>query len=237
MNFNPSNFLYNIKQIVTGLNGDSVEAAGQSGLGGTAQSADGGIKKDTTLPLSAITNLGGNTTLTTNGNMSVVQTTGNFSSGTIGHVSFMIPRDYDEASDHLAIRLVANLQNADAGVTMLGNSTILPVSSPTGNQTIGLSVPGTLPFATGPAVAAPLSQTSQVIEFNFSGQSLVRDEVFDVKLAYTGNATTGNATIYGVSYHYDSTIVSYNDTTSGDDVGSSITGVAGTLTGYGMPLR
>ncbi len=238
-NFNPSNFLYHIKNIVTGLNGDSIDAAGQSGLGGTAQSADGGIKQDVPYCLNDVMLLGANTTIALTGTMATLVTAGSPTSPNIGHIGIMVPRDYDEASDNFKIRLVAALGNStDTATTLSGNSTILFPNTGNVTQTTGIVAIDHLQFYTGnQSIGTPLSTAGQVLELNFSGQGLVRDAVVDVLLYYSGNTAVGNATIYGIQYHYDSTIVSYNDTTNADDIGSTQTGVAGTLTGYGMPLR
>lgn len=56
MKFSPDNFLYMIKQLVTGHNGDDTPVApqNQSSPLSSAASADGGVKKETNVPLVAV---------------------------------------------------------------------------------------------------------------------------------------------------------------------------------------
>lgn len=222
------NFLYFIKQIVTGRNGDDTPVSGgllpgtSSTLLSTAQSADGGIKSDHYIPLSAVLNLTTGTALTlAETSMSVLQTTAGDTG--VGHVSFVIPRDYDEASDHLSLRVLVQLANADAGITITGTPTIKPYG---GAAVAGTAVSGVAPFTTG---ALALSTTEQVADITLSGNGLKRDGVIDIALAYVGT-TTGVANIYGLEIQYDSCLVSYNET----DLTENSTG---TLPGFGNPLR
>lgn len=268
MRFSMDNFLYAIKQIVMGRNGDDISNSG------TAQSTDGGIKVDKSTPVlsaagsTALTdNTGGTATSTLaavtvpdlsawNGtvdptaaqataidgaitalknavasiasavnarssNASLVAAAG--TNVSLATVQFAVPRDYDEASDHFFVRVFIALANADAAITLTGTPTFRPLGQAT---TTGAAVTGKLPFTT---TAANLSTTEQVIEIDLSGNSLVRDEIVTVALALVGT-TTGTATIFAVQNHYDSSIVSYNET--------DLTGNAtGTLPGFGNPLR
>lgn len=237
MRFCESTFLYGIKNLVTGLNGDSVPTVpqGASSPSTTAESNDGGIKVDIPIPLSGFVNLGTGVAITlAETSMSVLQVPSGGSLQSIGHISLMIPRDYDEASDHFKIRLLAQLVNADAGITQTATVYIKQVGAAAAQAAIS-PVAGKAPFALTGAAALPLSQTEQVLEFTINGQGLLRDAVIDVAILQAGT-TTGATNIYGVEYTYDSTIVSYNDTTATDDVGNA-SGIAGTLTGYGQPLR
>lgn len=228
MRFQPDTFLWYIKQIVTGLNGDTLPN-GQGTLG-NSNSADGGIKVDRYLPLSGVVNLVSGTAITlAETGMSVLQTAAAVNAG-IGHVSFQVPRDYDEASDHFALRILVQLVAADAGITLIGQAYVKPLG---GAAVLAVaSTSATLPFST---TAVPLSTTEQFVELNFSGLGLKRNSVIDVRLNYNGT-TSDVANIYGVEYGYDSTIVSYNETDATEGL-TGQSGVAGNLIGFGNPLR
>jgi hypothetical protein len=223
MHFSPNNFLYMIKQLVTGDNGASNEYSG-SGVNtvtGTASAADGGIQVDKYIGFGDVTLISGTTIITVNGVPELVTTASDTNAAIL---SIPIPRDYDEASDHFIIRVLVALANADSGITLTGTPTILLPGNTAANSA-GSAVTATLPFNTANAA---LSTTYQVVEINLSSNGLLRDNVIAVEIAYAGT-TTGVGRIASLEYHYDSTIVSYNDTdTTGDD---------GTLAEDGNPLR
>lgn len=282
MRFNPLDFLYHLKQIVTGRNGDDVAVPGGN-LPGTStavlsssQSADGGIKVDKVVPLSAVVNpadfpaitdstVGTPSTtfaaltgtyatdvvtlrnilsqvalqfnaLHTNFGSSVssmpaivVPATGTV----IGTFSFAVPRDYDEASDHLAVFLEANLAAADAGITITGTATVAPIASQTGTAIVDATktaVTATAPFST---TTLNVTQTVQVFSINLSGYGLKRNDIVAVALAFAGT-TSGNANVYSIFRHYDSTLVSYNETDATQSPNGTIANV---LPGFGNPLR
>lgn len=283
MRYTPDNFLYGIKQLVTGKNGDDTPdigtLPGTSGGPGTSQAADGGIRKDELISLSdliapnafpAITDsTGGSNTGTTfaaitagasyaQADMTAVKNalaviakvlnamnlgfsgndgastpttalvTASGTNPTVATVSFPIPRDYDEASDQLALRLLMKLANADASITVTGTATVLPIA--TGTASAKTVVTGKAPFQTS---NLSLSQTEQVFDINLSGYGLKRDDVISIVVALAGT-TTGNTYLYGVERTYASTIVSYNET----DATQSPNGTtANVLPGFGNPLR
>jgi hypothetical protein len=223
MRFNPDNFLYLIKQLVTGLNGDSITDSG------TASSADGGIKVDLPFPLSSVLLLGGNTSIaavTDDSNASIValKTTAG-TNLTIGHFSFMIPRDYDEASDHYSVRFTIQAAVGTDLPTITGTPTVF---APGGVATLGTVVPAIVPFVSG---SATVGSTEQFLEINFSGLGLTRNTAIDVILSTVGT-TTGDVNILGIAAGYDSTIVSYNETDTTD-----VPGGGANLPGFGNPLR
>lgn len=268
MRFTPDNFLYTVKQLVTGVNGDDtpVGANGATVNLSSAQSADGGIKVDKWVPLDVlvggptlppITDSTGGTAATTfaaitagasyaqadmvavknalaeialilnaqQKQVSAVQVIQVAASGTtIGTFSLPVPRDYDEASDHFTVRLAASLANADAGVTVTGTPTIQPIA--TGTPATGSAVTATAPFST---VALNATTTEQVFDVNLAGNSLKRDDVISIALAFAGTLT-GAGNVFWVEYTYDSTIVSYNETDATQNA-------TGTLVGFGNPLR
>ena len=214
MRFNPDNFLYLIKQLVTGLNGDSITDSG------TASSADGGISKDVPLGEGSVVLVSGTafklSTITNLTTVPVLETASGDSS--IGATSIQIPRDYDEASDHFSLRLNVVLGNAgDAGDTLVGTPAI---------KTAFTAV---TPFTT---TNASLSTTPQTVEITLNGYGLLRDQVISIGLAYGTALGSGVADVLSVQYHYDSTIVSYNETDTTD-----VPGGGANATGFGNPLR
>lgn len=220
MRFNPDNFLYLLKQIVTGVNTATVSSIGSSGA------SDGGIQRDVSLSLNDIVILqtGSTVKLSTVTNYTAVPAVETAAGNTsIGYISLQIPRDYDESSDRFSLRFSVITANADAGITLTGTPTV----SATGIAPVSTAaVTAVIPFTT---TSASLGQTEQVVEIILNGYKLVRDTVLSVALAYAGT-TTGVADILGIQYKYDSTIVSFNETDTTDAPG-------GTLPGFGNPLR
>jgi hypothetical protein len=218
MRASPSNFLYFLKQVVTGANADPIEDSG------TAQAADGGIWKDQINSLADVVNLGGSTTLTTaETGMSVLHTAA--TGQAIGHVSFIVPRDYDEASDRLLIRLLVQSSGGDLTTGITGT----PYVKLLGTAAVaGTLVNATVPFSTTTQL---LTATEQVFEIVYQGLGLKRDTVIDTTLAYSA-ALAGTANIYGIEYSFYSTIVSYNE-----DDQSDVPGGGANLPGFGNPLR
>ncbi len=276
MNFNPSNFLYYIKQLVTGRNGDDVPVApqGQSTPLSSATSSDGGIKHDVQIQLSDVTGANSAPVITDSTGGTPSATFAAITAGStyaqadivaiknalseialilnarafqassvpalsipagtnqpIGTVTFLVPRDYDEASDHFTVHLLIACSNSadnTAGLTVTGTPTIQPFS--TGTATTGAAVSAIVPFTTG---TATLSTTEQDIEVNLSGNGLLRNSLISVALALSGT-NADPVYVYGLSFYYDSTIVSYNETDATDNP-SNTTSLA--LTGFGNPLR
>ena len=302
MRFTPDNFLYLIKQLVTGKNGDDTPdigtLPGTSGGPGTSQAADGGIKKDVpynllsiaaSAALPAITDSTGGTASTTfaavpaggtgaaagawdtsaHRDAAIAAINNNFaqiakqlnalanqyaaaSSGipvvtvpanatAVGTVTFVVPREYDEASDTLGLRLTMAVANsADNAVTVTGTPTVQPIATGTAitvpTKTVSgkalAATVGQVPFTTTNAV---LTITPQVFDINFSGYSLKRDDIVAVAISLTGTPpTNGNTYLYAVEWTLASTIVSYNET----DATQSPNGTtANVLPGFGNPLR
>jgi hypothetical protein len=228
MRFNPDNFLYLIKQLVTGLNGDSITDSG------TASSADGGISKDVPLGEGSVVLVSGTafklSTITNLTTVPVLETASGDSS--IGATSIQIPRDYDEASDHFSLRLNVVLGNAgDAGDTLVGTPAIITpgVAISATNPAIKTAVTAVTPFTT---TNASLSTTPQTVEITLNGYGLLRDQVISIGLAYGTALGSGVADVLSAQYHYDSTIVSYNETDTTD-----VPGGGANATGFGNPLR
>lgn len=280
MRFGESNFLYAVKQIVTGKNGDDTPVSGTTLPGNTgtssSASADGGIKVDKNIPLGSVQfpadfpaivdNTVGTPTTTfaaltgtyatdvvtlrndlaqialqlnalhlSNGsnvsNVSAIVLAAGAT--TIGTVSFAIPRDYDEASDHLALRLMIALASGDTLTTgtVTGTATVLPIA--TGVPVAESAVTATAPFSAAPLI---LSTTEQVFSLNFSGYGLKRDDVISIALAITGTTSVG-ADVYAIVKHFDSCIVSYNDTDGTDNPSTAQVAAGFHQPGFGNALR
>jgi hypothetical protein len=218
MRFTPDNFLYMLKQLVCGANVATDSASG------SAKAYDGGFKKEENFPLGAVSLSSGTVTFSTLVSTSGVQVlTTSDAQANLCIFSFPIPRDYDEASDVLAIRVNLKDSAADSGVTLTGAFTIQPPGGAIGTQ--GSAISATLPFGTA---AANLSTSYQVLEIPFSGNGLKRDSVVGVELAVAGTVT-GNILTTFIEYLYDSTLVSYNY--------SDATGTDGNLQAEGNLLR
>lgn len=160
------------------------------------------------------------------------------SSPAIGTFSFAVPRDYDEASDHLAIYLESNSANADAAITVTGTATIAPIASQLATSTAIVATTKTAVTATAPFSTTSLNVTQEVQVFviNLSGYGLKRNDIVSVALAYAGT-TTGTDYVYSVFRHYDSTIVSYNETDGTDNPSTAGIAAGSNLPGFGNPLR
>lgn len=195
MRFTPDNFLYMVKQLVTGTN--LPVTTSKTGI------PDGGIKVDRPYTVNAIAPLGANATVGALNNQPAVTTASTYTN--IGTFGIQVPRDYDEASDNFKLRITAIQQTAVSSQTLLGTPYI--------NGVAGTQVTGKAPFATA---NLNLSITAQVVELDFTGLGLKRDQIFSVVLAYGAAAGTSGTSIIGLQTHYDSTIVSYNETDATD---------------------
>lgn len=116
----------------------------------------------------------------------------------IGSIEFVIPRDYDEATDHFAVRL----QAAMAGAT----------DSPIVTATVYIKRPGAA-IRTGTVTAAKTitGTASAMYEFDLSVNSLLRDDALTITFV-AGAHTTDAINVYGVTPIFRSCLVSYNET-------------------------
>ncbi len=127
---------------------------------------------------------------------------------TIGNIVIPIPRDYDEATDELKLRVLASM------VTVSTDNDV-QLDSELYKKRPGSALSADL------APAAPstiLSTTEQWIEFNYTGNSFRRDDVAIIELITNGaNDTDGEEVlIHSVELVYRSTLVSYDfETTAG----------------------
>jgi hypothetical protein len=128
------------------------------------------------------------------------------SNTSIGSITFVVPRDYDEATDTLDIKL---------GVAMSGSTDTPSLSAaafrkrPGSNiATIGASIAGKDITQTS---TLNLSTTEQLVYFRLSQAGLRRDDQVTVALT-SGAHTTDSINVYFIEPFYRSTLVSYAET-------------------------
>lgn len=202
MKLSLNNFLYGVKQIVTG---DNV--------------VDGGFLRDVPVPLAA---LDLNTAINYDGSAvgaAVATLSGAYlaadeinarvvkvdaATDSIGHLTIPVPRDYDEALDTLKVRVLASqvAVSTDNDVELDSEVYVKTAGSALGPD-LNPTAPGTV-----------LSTTEQWIEFDLSGNSLDRDDVVNFELITNGANDTASeeVLIHAVEYVYRSTLVSYDET-------------------------
>lgn len=211
MLFEPGNFLYMIKQLVTGNNGILNRIGG-------ASAADGGIQVDHQYDLTDMVLLGTSVAVAAfDTNAYGLKT--HATTTAIGEVEFVVPRDYDEATDQFQFNLLIAqaAQVTDTNVLI----TATPYIMTPGSNTLVTGTAATV----GPTTLLPVWYT-----LTLSGMGLKRQQIAYIKFSIANNATTGDeASILGITVTYASTIVSYYDTDK--------SGVDGNLGEYGLPLR
>jgi hypothetical protein len=208
--FSPNNFLMNVKNIVTG--GKAVTSASES-------ATDSGFWRDIVIPLGAVD---WNTVLTvdtsdaggaadpvlyggayltadeTNARVAKVEE----AIDSIGHLTFPVPRDYDEATDVMKVRVLASMLtvSTDDDVELDSEVYVKTAGSALGSD-LNPTAPGTV-----------LSTTETWLEFDLTGNSLERDDVITFELITNGaNDTDGEEVlIHAVQVSYRSTLVSYD---------------------------
>jgi hypothetical protein len=130
---------------------------------------------------------------------------------TIGTLTIPVPRDYDEATDHFKVRVLASQRtvSTDDDVELDSNTYIKTAGSALGSD-VSPAAPGGV-----------LSTTEQWIEFDLSDNGLTRDDVVNFTLITNGANDTNaeEVVIHAVSYNYRSTIVSYDNV---DDSGNDL---------------
>jgi hypothetical protein len=130
----------------------------------------------------------------------------------IGTLLFPIPREYDEATNHFHVRLAAQMDGSTDAPTL---SATLYRKRAGSSTTPGVTVNGTSDAFTGfvsqGTTALPLSSTEQVIDFNFGGLGLLRDDALTIVLS-TGAHATNNIQVFFTEVSYRSCLVSYNET-------------------------
>lgn len=122
---------------------------------------------------------------------------------TIAYLTFPVPRDYDEFTDELKVRVLASqlTVSTDNDVQLDSETYIKTAGSALGSD-VSPAAPSTV-----------LSTTEQWITFDLSGLGLERDDVVTFKLNTDGhNDTNGEEVlIHAVKVSYVSTFVSYDE--------------------------
>lgn len=126
----------------------------------------------------------------------------------IGNIVWPVPRDYDEATDKLTLRVLASqlTVSTDADVQLDAE---MYVKAPDTALTADLN-------PTAPSTN--LLTKEQWIDIDFSGEGIQRDEVVIMKLITNGNNDTDGeeVLIHSIEVIYNSTIVSYHEEDSAD---------------------
>lgn len=123
---------------------------------------------------------------------------------TIGRHTFPIPSDYDEATDHLKIRVLASqLTVSTDNDVQLDSNFYVKQAGVALSADLAPAAPGTV-----------LTTTEQWIEFDLSGLGLERDDVVTFRLITNGANDTNaeEVLIHGFEWEYRSTLVSYDET-------------------------
>lgn len=188
MKYGPQNFLYGIKQLVSGSN----KPAATGGVPGV----DGGFNQDYMLDNGDVV-LGTGTTYTTTSNVPILSNAASSTNLTVGTFSYLIPRDYDQASDKLLIRIVAK----SAGGTDTPKITVASSTSALG---------GTVGVAGTSVTSASTSSTLAVYEFDLSGQGLVRDTILSAVITLATHNTDAFQ-VFFIEIVYASNLVAYTD--------------------------
>jgi hypothetical protein len=216
MKLSTNNFLSQIKNLVTGGGRHSDDSP----------YIDSGFLRDIPVPLGALdlnTDInydgseGGAAVATLSGaylaadetNARVVKV--DDATDSIGHLTFPVPRDYDEETDVLIVRVLASqlTQSTDDDVELDSEIYVKTAGSALGAD-LDITAPGTV-----------LSTTEQWIEFEVIGEGLDRDDVVNFELITNGaNDTDGEEVlIHAVEISYRSTLVSYDrQDASGNDL-------------------
>jgi hypothetical protein len=185
MKFSPNNFLTELKNIVPG----GLRQNPTAPLPG-----DGGFNQDYNLGLNGGV-FSGSAALSTVNNVPII--TSAASQTTVATYGFLVPRDYDENSDQIRVRILARMGGAT-------NTPTLTVASST--TLLG----GTVGVAGTSVTSAALSNVEAAYEFDLSGQGLTRDEILSFVIT-AGAHTTDALQIFAIEIVYASCIVSWKD--------------------------
>lgn len=126
---------------------------------------------------------------------------------TVGNIVFPIPRDYDEETDELRLRvLVSQL------ALSVDNDVKLDVEIYRKRAGVALSA-DLAPSFTADSAVPVLAVAEQWVEFNLSSLTFLRDDVAIIELITNGlNDTNGEEVqIHAVELVYRTTLVSYDD--------------------------
>ena len=196
MKYGPYNFLFGIKNLVPGS--DTPVATGG------AVPADGGFLLDVSMDLNDGVFAGSTITYTTASTVPIISAAA--ATTLITTYGWQVPRDYDETTDYVVVRVLAR----DAGTT--NTPTLTVASSTTIMNSTGILAAGVAIGATGftAPVSAALSSTLTEYEFPLSGQGLVRDSILSFTITASAH-TTDAVQIFAVDLVYASCLVSWRD--------------------------
>lgn len=209
MRFTPDNFLYALRQIVTG---------GGKLSNSTLPAPDGGFNQDVNVGLNSGP-LASGATLTTSNNVPIISSAASSTALLINTNSFIVPRDYDQTTDKVIVRIFAK----SAGTT---DTPTLTVASST------TVLAGTVGVAAKSITGAAISNKVAVYEYDLSGLGLVRDEILSFTLTSAVHNTDA-VQVFAIELVYASTLVAFTD---GNLTGGDPTDLAG-LDALGNPLR
>lgn len=114
----------------------------------------------------------------------------------VGTLNFVIPRDYDEATDAFWLKVIA----ASAGAT----------DTPVLTATIYRKRPGSNIATVGVFTVTALAAAAAAKNFAVIGKGLLRDDVLTIVITSAAH-TTDAVLVYGIEPSYRSTLVSYNE--------------------------
>lgn len=201
MKFSPNNFLQNIKNIVTG---------GGFQKDGVNPTNDCGFKVDKNLLLDSGLLLTGTTYIADTDGYPIFS---NAATNTaITTIPFFVPRDYDEATDEIIVRFVANMGGATDTPTVTvtaGQEILTATNAATYKATAAITV--TSVDAVAGAVSTALSATRTRHDAVIRNAGLKRDTLVFIKLT-AGAHTTDTVQVAAIGITYRSTLVSYNET-------------------------
>lgn len=212
MLFDPSNFLTHVRSLVTGGgrktdgspyldSGFVVDVPVQLG----AVDLRTVINYDGSEAGAAIATLSGSYLAANETNARVIRV--DAGTDAIGTLTFPIPRDYDEATDELKVQVHASMVTLSTDDDVqLDSSTFIKKPSTVLGPDISPAAPSTL-----------LTVAGVTIDFDLSGNGLERQDIVNFNLLTNGaNDTTGEEVlIHGLQFSYRSTLVSYNEETTG----------------------
>lgn len=121
--------------------------------------------------------------------------------------SFQVPRDYDEATDELHLKVVAKM----AGATDVPTLTLVAK-----NMVIGSAAGAITTQPTSQTPTAALSATAQKFTFKFVGRGLKRDNIVLFTLT-SGAHTTDALQVQNLGVAYRSCLVSYHESDGSRD--------------------
>lgn len=187
MLFQPANFLTLIRFLVTGGGRNSTNGARD----------DGGFLVDTDNLIGTSVLATSVTRVTDSSGFPILSAAANITA--VANVSILVPRDYDEATDELRVRLVAVMSSTNDTPTV----TVTPKKRVTGSAAAA--------FTTASQTTAALSPTPQAFELVWYGEGLKRGNLVELTLT---SAAHGNDALQlqALQLSYRSTLVSYHDT-------------------------